>query len=1389
MSNPLSRIKELSPAQRDLLLRRLAQTERPGRDRAAALAPRPSLAAANGDAAGAEQTELSFAQERQWFLDQLAPGDPAHIIIGALRLTGGLSVAALQSSFDAILRRHAALRANFRAPSGKPVQVIAPPAPLPLTFVDLSALDQPKRESACRDLYDDEARRGFDLATDRLLRVTLARLAGDEHFLIFTMHHIVSDGWSIGILLEEIARFYTAFAQAREPDLPALPIQYGDFIGWQRQRMQDGLLDRGLSYWRRQLENPPPALELTPDRLPHADHKTERDLSGAACERVIGRDLKQALEDLSRRDDCTLYVTLLTGFMTVLARLSGREDVLVGSPVSGRIRVETEALIGLFLNTLALRAQLPADLTFREALARVRGAFLDGLAHHETPFERVVQDLDPERSANGHPLFEIFFNFTPAPPRELALPDLRAAFEAPAATRCEFAMVLYVTEWDGRLELKLQYQRARYSERRAALLLEQLEGVLAQAVADPDRRLGRFDLTRPDAPPVDPTAPLTPPDQEPVVALIADWAARAPDSPALRQGDLALSYAQLDARITAVARRLLSNGLQPGAVVAVRGPRCPGFIVAMAGVLRAGGVLLTLSLDLPEQRQRVMLEQAGARLMLEPGAAGGWPVEQPGLTRIALTADGQLDAPTTATVLPETPLPAPRAGARDPAYLFFTSGSTGVPKGVRGTLGGLAHFLSWQRQTFGVGPGDRCAQLTGLSFDVVLRDVFLPLTSGAELVLPGEDENLSSGRTLEWLEAQRVTLIHTVPSVVESWLSNLTPGVASGVTLAALKRAFFAGEPLAAGLVERWRSAFPQAGEIINLYGPTETTLAKLFHRVPPSLRVGVQPLGVPLPQTQALVLTPDHRLCGVGEPGEIAIRTPFRSLGYLNAPEETAARFIVNPFTGDPDDRLYLTGDRGALGADGLLEFLGRRDHQVKIRGLRVEPMEVAAALKDCPEVAACAVIARDDGPDGVMLVAYVVARPEAGRNARRLREFLRLRLPTAMIPSAFVFLDQLPLTANQKLDRARLPPPGERDGDGGPTPPRDPIELQIVQIWQELLGGRTVGVTDSFFDLGGHSLLSLRLLMRIEQATGRKVPLSALFEGPTVEHLANVVRRQDTAPSPVVRLWSAAARQILFLVHTGGGSILNYVPLARHLAPALSIHAVQAQGLDGREEPHRDLPAMAADYVARLRALQPEGPYLLGGHSFGGVIAHEMARQLTEQGQRVALLAMFDSALTRPDDERTDETDAGATAAALAEAAAVYSRYTGRNVAVSADALAALPLDQQIAHASAAFRQAGGGAFGDGEELIRNLLAVGQAHHEARRRHHPQPCPVPITLFRAMDAALATGGADESLGWRDVASSVEVHWSPGDHVTMMNEQNAPALAAALRSVLTEIS
>jgi amino acid adenylation domain-containing protein len=1317
-------IKSLTPEQRDQLLRRLTEEKPAG----------PVLRA------DADDVPLSFAQEREWFRDRLFP-DVAHNISGALRLEGTLSPEALQATFDAVVARHETLRSTIAEVQGRPVQTVRAATPLPIRVVE---------DSDWRALYAEEMARGFDLASDLLLRVTLIRLAEREHVLLVTMHHIASDGWSIGVLMGEIAELYTAFVQKRPPALSPLPIQYGDFARWQRERN----LDDGLAYWHAQLADVPAVLELQPDL---AAIPGGRDHDAGSISSQVGGSLKQSLEALSRGNETTLFVTLLTAFMVLLMRRTGSEDLLIGSPVSGRARVETEPLIGLFLNTLALRAKLSPDLAFREALTIVRQTVLDALAHADVPIERVVQDLDIRRSSGVHPLYETIFNFTPSAPRRLELPDLSVTLEDAPALIEEFSTQLFITDFDGSLSLDLRYRGRRYSEGLMASFLEQYVHLLEQAAVEPERRIGSFALTTALSP--DPAMRLEKPRYPTVVACIAEWIERAPDAPAVSQGDAGLTYAEFGAAVDAVADSLRSRGLQRGDVVAVFGPRSPSLIAAMAGVFAAGGVLLTLSPDLPEQRRKVMLDEAGARFLI----AGGEIAELSG-ARAAAHAD-------------------------DAAYVFFTSGSTGTPKAILGTHQGLAHWLQWQRETFAVGPGDRSGQLTGLSFDVVLRDVFLPLTSGATLVLPDVDDILG------WLERERITTIHTVPAVAETWLLNKR----EDVTLRSLRRVFFAGEPLTDVLIGRWREAFPQAGEIINLYGPTETTLAKCFYRVPATPRAGIQPLGDALPHTQVLVLTPERALCGVGEPGEIAIRTPFRSHGYLNAAEENARRFIRNPFTEDEDDLLYLTGDRGAIGADGRLEFRGRIDHQVKIRGVRIEPMEVATTLQAHTDVAACAVIARAAGPASgeQILVAYVVLKKIADGSAGRLQEYLAQRLPAAMVPSAFVFLDALPLTANQKLDREKLPAPaGVRPAlESRYVAPRDAIELRLVQIWEELLRVRPVGVTDRFFEIGGHSLLALRLLVEVEQRLGRKVPLQALFEEPTIEHMAAVLRRDSGAWPLMVTLRPGEQRIKLFLVHPGGGTLLNYVHLVRHLPAELPVYGIQARGLDGSDEPHDALEQMAADYIAAIRSAQPDGPYLLVGHSLGGVIAFEIARQLRRENERVAFLGLFDSVAPLSSGEHAVSDGRREDALRLATMAETIGRFLGERVDVSSDELSTLGTDEQIEYVVEALRRSRAVPPGEEEKLVRNLLKVSKAHIRAHRAYQPEVVPVPITLYRAGDAEPADYPSariellqKESLGWDSLTTEpVRVVRTSGNHVTMLSAAHAEGLANLLRLSVSE--
>ncbi len=563
----------------------------------------------------------------------------------------------------------------------------------------------------------------------------------------------------------------------------------------------------------------------------------------------------------------------------------------------------------------------------------------------------------------------------------------------------------------------------------------------------------------------------------------------------------------------------------------------------------------------------------------------------------------------------------------DAAYIFFTSGTTGIPKGVLGSHKGLSHFLQWQRQRFEVETNDRVAQLTGISFDVVLRDIFLPLTSGATLCLPEASDDLTPTRILSWLERQQISLLHTVPSLAQSWLANLPPGV----SLNTLRWVFFAGEPLPEKLVRHWRKVFPEAGEIVNLYGPTETTLAKCYYQVPVDILSGVQPIGSPLPETQALVLGENNQLCGIGEPGEIVLRTPFRSKGYINASEENQRRFVKNPFRNDEQDLLFYTGDRGCYRPDGSLEILGRLDRQVKIRGIRIELEEIEAVLSEHPNLRETVVIAREDLPGDKRLVAYIVPKREQESTVDELRRFLKQKLPDYMVPSAFVVLDSLPLTPNGKVNRSVLPAPNQTKLEPASTfvAPHDELELQLTKIWEKVLGIQSIGVKDNFFDLGGHSLLAVTLFAQIEKKFGKNLPLATLFQAATVEKIAKIIRQEKwLAPwDSLVAIQPQGSKPPLFYIHAGGGNLLVYRDLALALGPEQPVYGLQPRGLDGKYAPHTRIEDMAAHYLAQILNIQPHGPYFLAGLSTGGTIAWEIAQRLLAQGQKVALLALFDT------------------------------------------------------------------------------------------------------------------------------------------------------------------
>ncbi|GAA2581463.1 condensation domain-containing protein [Actinomadura fulvescens] len=1067
MTDALSGPARLSPDERERLLDSL-------QDRAAGTSGGLRARPRTGPA------PASYAQRRLWFLERLDPGGSAYNVPVALRLRGPLDVRALDRALQAVVRRHEVLRTTLREVDGEPVQVVAAESAVRLEHA------APEDRADVPGWISRESFAPFDLAEGPLLRCVLLAEAADRHVLLLVAHHAVIDGWSYGVLLQELDEHYRAYVAGREPEVPALPLQYSDYAEWQRSRPAEEL-EADLSYWRDHLAGAPSVLDLPHD----GDASGGGPFAGALVSTELGPELTARVRGLAASSNATPFMVLTAAFGALLGRLAGTEDVVVGAPVAGRTRPELQSLVGYFLNTVALRVDLSGGPGLRALLARVRSAAMDAFAHGDVPFEQVVEAVQPDRSTTHTPIYQVLINQTSTVPLPSGLGDLEVETLDLDDPPSKLPFTVYVRENEDGLGLDALFQTARFSAERVSGMLGQLVHLLDHCTAEPDAPIAACSLVTPATSAVlpDPAMPLARDAQPPVTELIEEWVRTTPGHTAVECGALSWSYADFWERVRAL-RDLLPGGR---AVVAVTGRRSPGLVAAMAAVLTGGGVLLTLDPRLPRLRRQLMLTESGASCLVIAGDDDP-QVGTDGLTVVRVGPE------TGAATSEQSGGPASTAGDPEAAYLFFTSGTTGTPKAVLGRRDGLTHFLRWQRDTFGVGPDDRCAHLTGLSFDVVLRDVLLPLTSGATLCVPEGGDDLPPARCLAWLEERRVTVVHTVPALADAWLAER-----QGEN-AALRVTFFAGEPLTGELAGAWRAA-TGGGTVVNLYGPTETTLAKLAHLVPDDCHPGVQPVGTPIPGGQALVLNSAGVACGVGEVGEIVLRTPYRSLGYANQPESPAWR--VNPATGDPDDLLYATGDLGRFRPGGLLDILGRADRQVKIRGVRIEPDEVAATITRHPVIDRAAVTAAPDAAGTRRLVAYLVAPGRTQATEAQLRGYLGKRLPAELVPGSFVFVDELPLTANGKVDWRALPPPEEIDGPvaAAYVAPRTETERTVASITAELLRRDRVGAHDDFFVLGGHSLLAMRLVARLAAAFGVTPPLRAIFEAPTVEGIAATV------------------------------------------------------------------------------------------------------------------------------------------------------------------------------------------------------------------------------------------------------------------------------------------
>jgi amino acid adenylation domain-containing protein len=1085
----------------------------------------------------------SFAQQRLWFLDQLEPGNVTYNIARAIYLTGPIDVATLETSINEIVKRHESLRTTFGTRDGKPVQVVRDESPILLPLIDLSALPPAERANEEQRLAQAEAHRPFDLSEGPLLRGRLVRLADEEHVLLLTLHHIISDGWSAGILFRELATLYEAFRTGKPSPLPPLTIQYADYAVWQRELLQGDVLMKQLSYWREQLADPPTALELPADR----PHQAIQTLNGAVKSLTLSAHLTDALKTLSQSEGVTLFMLLLAAFQGLLFRYTGEDDILVGSPFAGRNRIETEEVIGFFINTVVLRTSLSGNPSFRELLQRVRNTSLEAFAHQDLPFEKLIEELRPDRNRSYTPLFQVMFAPQNAPKALIQLNDGLSLRPVDITTdTARFDLTLLMDQDSDPLSCSLEYNTDLFDEDRIVRMLGHFVTLLGAAVANPEQTVGELAL-------------LNEKERQQILVgwndtataydsdlclheLFEKQVAQTPENIAVVFSNQQLSYRELNEKANQLAHYLRRSGVGAETLVGICLERSIEMVIGLLGILKAGGAYVPIDPAYPKERLAFMLEDSSVTVLItQQSLLAGLP--EHGAQVVQIDEDWHLvslesEANSTLSVV-----------SRNLAYVIYTSGSTGHPKGVAIEHTSTVAFLNWALANFSSADLAAVLASTSICFDLSVFEIFAPLCSGGKVVL------VENALHLPDVAAQKVSMVNTVPSAITELVRTRgIPPTAKIINLA--------GEPLARSLVQQIYGQ-KTVREVLNLYGPTEDTTYSTFARLTEGATEEPS-IGRPITNTQVYLLDSRLQPVPVGVPGELHLGGAGLARGYLHRNSLTAEKFIPNPFSQNPGARLYKTGDLARYRRDGNIEYLGRTDYQVKVRGFRIELGEIESALNELPEVRQAVVVVREEST-GKRLVAYIVpdqqhtglpiadsrnpvqatAEPDWTSSkslVKELREQLQKTLPEYMVPAAFVLLPQLPLTSNGKIDRRALPQPEAPATGTAFVAPRTASEEKLAAIWAAILDLEKVGIQDNFFDLGGHSLLATQLVSRIRDSFGLEITLGAFFTAPTIEGVMGLlekskVSQDDSGALSITRV----ARQSRQVTISEKGSLLS--------------------------------------------------------------------------------------------------------------------------------------------------------------------------------------------------------------------------------------------------------
>lgn len=1308
---------------------------------------------------------LSFAQERMWFLNRVDPSSAAYNVAGALLVTGPLSYGALERAIRELAARHEILRTSYLLVDGVPRTTIRPVPELRITPVDVSGEVDPETRALAHAA--ELARSPFNVETDLLARFFLYHIGTERHLLAASFHHMITDAWAMGVLTRELFDLYTVFERGAEPERLEERIGYVDYAVWQRTMFTGDRLAADVTYWKATLRGVAP-LEVPSDR-PRSMWRSSR---GALEPLELSVLLREELRSIGTAHNATQFMVLLAAFAAVLARHTQQWDFVVGVPVANRNHLASEHLLGTLVNTLPVRVSADPDLSFTQLLARIRQAALDAYAHQDLPFERLVTEMNVPRVPGQSPLVQVMFDYqnAPTPTQDAGSLRIRPVPIERGAAQFDLSLVIFDTAL-GHTAL-IEYATDLFDVTTVRRFLGHYVRVLQSVVANPTQSLSRIPLMGGDERAAilaraSGSFAMHPAHKSPAHTF-EEVAARFPDAPAVQDMQGTLSYSALNRRAAALATHLRRLGLGPGQRAAILLDRSSDVVVALLAVAKVGAAYVPIDPHYPADRIAFVLKDATPRVVLTKTRLGEGRVpsgtSDSAIPTLYLDVDPNLydDADNDGT-------PPAVSDPNAPAYVLYTSGSTGQPKGVTISVRALANFLRSMAHSPGLQKGDRVLSVTTIAFDISGLELWLPLVTGAS-VFVAPDDIVSDGRRLRALVEQVApTLMQATPA---TWRILIEAGWRGDSGL----RVLCGGESFPRDLAE---ALLARAASVWNMYGPTETTIWSSLHKV--THAEGLVPIGRPIDRTHIRILDRHGEIVPFGVTGEIVIGGEGVAQGYLGRPDLTAERFITDPFTLDGEARMYRTGDLGSLHADGTLHHLGRLDQQVKLRGFRIEPGEIEAALEDAGTKESVVVL-REDRPGDARLVAYYVEGPSTPTPSQ-LQQGLRTRLPPHMLPTAYVRLEALPLTPNGKIDRQSLPPPDlSCIPDREHVPPRDELEATLARIWGETLGIEAPSVRDDFFALGGHSLLAVKLLARLASELHIDLPLRALLDDPTIEALATRIRASEEAPQQsdkrfrhLVPIRDGGHEAPLVCVHGAGGHVLNMPAIARHLGLGRPFLGVQARGADGISDPLSSIEEMAEAYLAELHAVQPEGPYYLSGYCGGGLVAFEMARILQSRGQKVGFLALIDT--YRP----------GSVPSLTIRQRLARRVAEGGSLGVLRRALSALRRDttaagRRLAIAYHRFRGAKVPHALRDAWLTWSFLKVSTAYKPLRGGFQGR-----LYVLRARDVAYDLLNAEPDLGWRGFATEgVECCDISGSHDMLSEDPHVAVLGATLLSCLT---